>query len=154
MGSTIRWYYSSFLGFFPLREQRTSVWNVSAIHNLYAKNTASVLMTFWAHSNMDAKTKKVTSHQCFFLSHQVLLKMIFRKRGGYFFAKRQFFKSLSLRKWKTSFSQNFTTWKKNVLKNLFRSIPSTSMIFKCNFSHLQRCSRSISFLLHSMACLQ
>ena len=98
---------------------------------------------FWSAFKHGCKNKKITRYHGCFLSRQILLKLIFRKLGAYVSAKRQFLKPLSFRKWKNSFSQNFTTWKKNVLENLFRAIPSTLMILKYNFSHLR--VREVSF---------
>ena len=115
------------------------------------------LLRWWLLERIQTWMQKQKNNQLplLFWAVKVSWRCFFRKTGAYVFAKRQFFETLSFRKWKTSFSQTFTTWKrKNVLKSLFRAIPSTFMILKCIFSHLRKCSRSISFLLHSTACVQ
>ena len=115
------------------------------------------LLCWWLLERIQTWMQKQKNNQLplLFWAVKVSWRCFFRKTGAYVFAKRQFFETLSFRKWKTSFSQTFTTWKrKNVLKSLSRAIPSTFMNLKCIFSHLRRCSRSISFLLHSTACVQ
>ena len=90
----------------------------------FGEKCSSCADDFWSVFKHGCKNKKTTRYHFCFWALKFCWSWFFRKLGAYVFAKRQFFKTLSFRKRKTSFSQTLTTWRKNVLKTHSRAITS------------------------------